>query len=854
MALQQQPGLDASYAQNKILFVSNNFGASLTRVSVILSASVASYAFYASTIRLISAQRLAEQHQLDVHSALRRLQRLSHLYERRSIDRSCEVKVVAFEALITAAPFLLIVTTLGQSRAGAGLVLALLGASASLFYVARQLETRHRHRRTTTAKREGSISGDEQGDDTSALRSQSQYTWRSHALRNRSARPLQDTGVGSSGGAASHPRRTWESDDEEQELEELERLEGTRQRKKQAQSSSNSSTAENGPSSPTFRVSVESAADQAYSQAHPAESWVQPGERPEEARSPSPSSGLRWSKSRAERRGLGLGLGLGLVAGAASTTASTPQLSADLSSKQHDAFLTVYRAHMMLLTIICILAVDFPVFPRELGKCESWGFSIMDLGVGSFVFSLGVVSASAHLNQARKVSVSGRLRRDLLKSLPLLFLGLVRVISVKLTAYPEHVTEYGVHWSFFLTLASLPLLKSLVDIGRQVFGGRFSTWGLLIGAAHQAFLSLGALGAFVLDDGLDRTTSLVTANREGLVSLPGYLAILLLSIDLGMYILPRKDPYQAFRKVKLPAKDNISSARETDDEDEVSLEPISIPDDTVQRHVRVGSDGKIDLKALITGEKREQTKRMGSLVAILVSWAIVYWVLFTLSALSLSVFKVFHNGFEHDTVQGTDELAVSLQRAKDLGAGRLTLAISRRLANLPYILVVLALNASLLAALAGVYFGVLHDVRYAVPSTAEPKPRGRGAAAHDSGLCRSSSSSSTLLQDSPYDSDGPISKPFIGVANPQQILRSEEETLPMTPRLLHLINLHSLPLFLVANVLTGLVNLTIPTMHVTNSILALGILSVYIAANVSVALFLGEGQRGQWWRRALRGS
>lgn len=40
-------------------------------------------------------------------------------------------------------------------------------------------------------------------------------------------------------------------------------------------------------------------------------------------------------------------------------------------------FLTVYRAHMMLMTVICILAVDFEVFPRWQGKCEDFGTSLV---------------------------------------------------------------------------------------------------------------------------------------------------------------------------------------------------------------------------------------------------------------------------------------------------------------------------------------------------------------------------------------------------------------------------------------------------------------------------------------------
>lgn len=39
--------------------------------------------------------------------------------------------------------------------------------------------------------------------------------------------------------------------------------------------------------------------------------------------------------------------------------------------------LTTYRAHMMLMTILAILAVDFPVFPRYLAKCETYGVSLV---------------------------------------------------------------------------------------------------------------------------------------------------------------------------------------------------------------------------------------------------------------------------------------------------------------------------------------------------------------------------------------------------------------------------------------------------------------------------------------------
>jgi len=129
--------------------------------------------------------------------------------------------------------------------------------------------------------------------------------------------------------------------------------------------------------------------------------------------------------------------------------------------KAHLPFLTVYRAHMMMMTVICILAVDFPIFPRVLGKCEDFGTSLMDVGVGSFVFSLGIVSSksfSAKNSTPWIKTCIGALRN----AAPVLILGFIRLLMVKGVEYPEHLTEYGVHWNFFFTLGLIPALCSML--------------------------------------------------------------------------------------------------------------------------------------------------------------------------------------------------------------------------------------------------------------------------------------------------------------------------------------------------------------------------------------------------------
>ncbi|GAA5944193.1 glucosaminyl-phosphotidylinositol O-acyltransferase [Sporobolomyces koalae] len=381
-------------------------------------------------------------------------------------------------------------------------------------------------------------------------------------------------------------------------------------------------------------------------------------------------------------------------------------------------FVTSYRAIMMVMTVICILAVDFPVFPREFAKAETWGTSLMDLGVGSFVFSLGVVSALPLLRQNGTRPYLPTILSSIKKSLPILALGMIRVVMVKGVEYPEHVSEYGVHWNFFFTMAFINIFGTVFE--RCASSIDMHWVGLAISLGHQMLLTATPLQEWTL---LAARTGLVSQNKEGIVSLPGYLAIHLLGLASGLYILP-PDPYFFSTHRRL-------------------LSPDASPE--MKRKYE---------------EKRAKTWRSkpGKLANLLGSYAVVWWTCYLLVRVS---------GWE----------------------------VSRRLANMPYVLWIVAFNTSFLF-----LYLVVH-------------------------LCASSSIfSSHVLRPEPAARQPP---PRSGLGT--------------SPLIFEAINRNGLAVFLIANLLTGLVNVSIETMYATNAT-SFAILTVYCALIVGIAFAL-RGKR-----------
>ncbi|KAF8912517.1 GWT1-domain-containing protein [Mucidula mucida] len=370
--------------------------------------------------------------------------------------------------------------------------------------------------------------------------------------------------------------------------------------------------------------------------------------------------------------------------------------------------LTTYRAHMMLMTILAILAVDFPIFPRNLAKCESFGVSLMDLGVGSFVFSQGVVSAIPVLKNPAYLASPflPKLFATTKKVLPLLALGLLRIVLVKGTEYPEHESEYGTHWNFFITMALLPLLE--VFLHPIMLRVPLSLLAVLVALTQQMNLSVFGSQRFALTA---ERVSLFSANKEGIISLPGYLAIHTFGLSTGTLILPPSPSY--FRRFQ-------------------------------RRFSETGSFG--------LGEQRSYTRRKNTNAAMeLFSYTVLWWTCMGLV-----------RGLKIDGKEG----------------------VSRRVVNLSYVMWIAAFNTSFI-------LGYLLLYMYFYPEPSKFKKRDA-------------------------DHSGAVAT----------------YKAPVVPALLDAINKNALVVFLLANVVTGIINLTMSTMYAStgSAMLVLGLYSFSMCA------------------------
>ncbi|CCG21259.1 Gwt1 protein [Candida orthopsilosis Co 90-125] len=217
-------------------------------------------------------------------------------------------------------------------------------------------------------------------------------------------------------------------------------------------------------------------------------------------------------------------------------------------------FLTAYRSHMLIITNLAILAVDFKIFPRRFAKVETWGTSMMDLGVGSFVYSMGLVNSRQLIKAHSQYKFSWKaylkiIKQSTTKAFPLLVLGFARFVSVKQLEYQEHVTEYGIHWNFFITLGLLPVLLGVLDPFLTILP-RVVVAFIFI-ALNELLLKRTNVLQVILS-GENRMNNFITMNKEGIYSFLGYFTIFIFGQSFGSFVL-----------TEYPTRNNLISISKT---------------------------------------------------------------------------------------------------------------------------------------------------------------------------------------------------------------------------------------------------------------------------------------------------
>eukprot|EP00055_Hartaetosiga_balthica_P008134 m.29252 g.29252 ORF g.29252 m.29252 type:complete len:489 (-) comp6135_c0_seq1:321-1787(-) len=202
------------------------------------------------------------------------------------------------------------------------------------------------------------------------------------------------------------------------------------------------------------------------------------------------------------------------------------------------AWLSFFRVFMMGMTVVAILAVDFNIFPRRFAKTETYGISLMDMGVGAMVFAAGFVSVNTMSSKRNTINKKMWVSSHLFKrATPLLLLGFARLIAVKATAYHEVVAEYGVHWNFFFTMAILFFVHGFVS-NLEVLNPNTPLLACAFTmTAYQYALSVHHLDKYILEAPRE---NLFSKNREGILGLIGFTVIFEMASFFGKSILRKK--------------------------------------------------------------------------------------------------------------------------------------------------------------------------------------------------------------------------------------------------------------------------------------------------------------------------
>ncbi|KAG5592617.1 hypothetical protein H5410_043131 [Solanum commersonii] len=185
--------------------------------------------------------------------------------------------------------------------------------------------------------------------------------------------------------------------------------------------------------------------------------------------------------------------------------------------------ISAYRVAMNFLTCICILAVDFKIFPRRYAKTETYGTGLMDIGVGLFIVANALVSRQAH------VIAKMNLRNAISSTCPFIVLGFARIFFTSSVDYQWVVVRTTdcsdwQQWRLWFRMVVVGgWWRSIMmgdNGGKETFVQHFSKKGKEKGRSllYEVILLLG-LNEYLLSN--ERGHDIISQNKEGIFSIFG---------------------------------------------------------------------------------------------------------------------------------------------------------------------------------------------------------------------------------------------------------------------------------------------------------------------------------------------
>ncbi|CAD2098877.1 GPI-anchored wall transfer protein 1, putative [Plasmodium vinckei brucechwatti] len=192
----------------------------------------------------------------------------------------------------------------------------------------------------------------------------------------------------------------------------------------------------------------------------------------------------------------------------------------------------------MCITYLCIFAVDFFFFPKQFKKSAYYGNTLMDIGIGACI----TTSAYCYKKKNTKVDINNGKKQcdecnitndktvkykqqnnDILKIIMKYFIlfifGVGRFFAITIFNYNYSISEYGIHWNFFMTLFFLLIITDIIFNILKNKKNKIFILSCIAICIYELCIDIFDIHSYILFKGERKT--FFEANKEGIFNLIG---------------------------------------------------------------------------------------------------------------------------------------------------------------------------------------------------------------------------------------------------------------------------------------------------------------------------------------------